>query len=120
MSRRLSLLSEIDLLKLHTSVIDELKARKVVRTKNNPIGDYTEWVISHALRLELSSKSSKGYDGIDKKGIKYQIKGRQVTPENPSKQLGAIRNLKGKAFDYLIAVIFDKDFRISNAVNDTS
>jgi hypothetical protein len=116
MNAKLSKLSEVELLKLHISIIDELKARKVVRTKNNPVGDYAEWLVSNALNLQLSNNSSSGYDGIDKNGIKYQIKGRQITPENPSRQLSAIRNLQRKRFDFLIAVIFDKDFQILDAV----
>lgn len=116
MQAELYRLSEVELLKLHASIIDELKARKVVRTKNNPVGDYTEWLVSNALSLQLSNNSASGYDGIDKKGIKYQIKGRRITPENNSRQLSAIRNLEGKNFDFLIAVIFDKDYKILNAV----
>ncbi len=116
MTAELSRLSEVELLKLHASIIDELKARKVVRTKNNPVGDYTEWLVSNALKLQLSNNSASGYDGIDKKGIKYQIKGRRITPENTSRQLSAIRNLKKKDFDFLIGVIFNKDYKILDAV----
>ena len=116
MPAELSRLSEVQLLKLHASIIDELKARKVVRTKNNPVGDYTEWLVANALNLELSNNSASGYDGIDKKGIKYQIKGRRITPENTSRQLSAIRNLKEKDFDFLIVVIFNKDYQILDAV----
>jgi len=38
-------MSEIELLQTHAAVIDELLRRKVVRTRNNPIGDYTEWLL---------------------------------------------------------------------------
>ncbi len=116
MTAQLSRLSEVELLKLHASIIEELKARKVVRTKNNPVGDYTEWLVANALDLQLSNNSASGHDGIDKKGIKYQIKGRRITPDNTSRQLSAIRNLKEKDFDFLIAVIFDKDYKILDAV----
>jgi Family of unknown function (DUF6998) len=112
----LSRLSEIKLLQLHTSIIDELKVRKVIRTKNNPVGDYTEWLVKKALDLELTKNSASGHDGFDKKGNRYQIKGRRITPENKSRQLSAIRNLKENNFDFLIAVIFDKDYQILDAV----
>jgi len=116
MSVELSKLTEIELLKLHATVIEELKARKVVRTKNNPVGDYTEWLVAKTLNLELANNSALGYDGIDKKGVKYQIKGRRITPENKSRQLSAIRKLKEKDFDFLVGVIFNQDYQILDAV----
>jgi len=105
-----------ELLKQHSSIIDELKRRKIVRTKNNPVGDYTEWLVAKGLGLELSSNSSAGYDGIDSEGVKIQIKGRRITPENKSRQLSAIRKLKEKDFDQLAAVIFDENYEIIDAV----
>jgi len=35
-------LSNLELLQLHSSILNEFKHRKVIRTKNNPVGDYTE------------------------------------------------------------------------------
>jgi len=105
-----------ELLQLHSSIIDELKRRRVVRTKNNPVGDYAEWLVANALGLELAGKSSAGYDGIDAEGVKIQIKARRITPDNKSRQLGAIRKLEEKDFDQLAAVIFDKNFDIIDAV----
>lgn len=116
MSIDLSKFTEIELLKLHAAVIEELKARKVVRTKNNPVGDYTEWLVAKTLNLQLANNSALGYDGIDKKGVKYQIKGRRITPENKSRQLSAIRKLKEKDFDFLVGVIFNEDYQILDAV----
>ena len=112
----LAQLSEKDLLRLHASVIDELKKRGVVRTKNNPVGDYTEWLVAKALRLHLAGKSEAGCDATDSKGLRYQIKGRRVTPDNPSRQLSAIRNLDAKEFDVLAAVILDANYDVTDAV----
>src|SRR4051812_6497546 len=99
-----------ELLKLQASITDELKDRKVVRTKNNPLGDYTEWLVGNALGLELQTNSKAGYDGIAENGIRVQIKGRRITPENKSRQLSAIRKYEEKDFDDLAAVIFDENF----------
>lgn len=112
----LNSLSVKELLNLHSSIIDELKHRKIVRTKNNPIGDYTEWLVAKALGLELATNSSAGHDGVDSEGIKVQIKGRRITPENKSRQLSAIRKLDDKDFDQLAAVIFDENYEIIDAV----
>ena len=104
--------SSIELLQLHSSIIEELKQRGVVRTKNNPVGDYTEWLVAKGLGLELANNSSAGYDGMDNDGLKIQIKGRRITPDNKSRQLGAIRNLELQDFDRLAAVIFDENYEI--------
>jgi hypothetical protein len=116
MNHHLSNLNEKELLRLHAAIIDELKFRKVVKTKNNPVGDYTEWLIAKVLNLKLANNSESGYDAFDENGIKYQIKGRRITPENKSRQLSAIRNLNKNDFDYLVGVIFDKDYSIIDAV----
>lgn len=105
-----------NLLRLQSSVVDELKRRQVVRTKNNPLGDYTEWLVAKGLNLKLATNSSAGYDGIDENGLKIQIKGRRITPDNKSRQLSAIRNYEVVDFDYLAAVIFDENYNIIDAV----
>ena len=49
-------MSEIELLQTHGLVIGELLRRGVVKTRNNPIGDYTEWLVCRRLRLGDASK----------------------------------------------------------------
>lgn len=104
-----------ELLSLHGAVLDELKSRGVVRSKNNPTGDYAEWLVSARLGLALETNSAKGFDATDSQGLRYQIKGRRVTPDNPSTQLGVIRNLDGRDFDFLVAVVFDRDWTVLRA-----
>lgn len=104
-----------ELLNLHASVIAELQERNVVRTQNNPLGDYTEWLVSKALDLELQSNSKIGYDGISKTGLRVQIKGRRITPKNKSRQLSAIRKYEYKDFDILAAVLFNESYGVIEA-----
>lgn len=101
-----------ELLSAHSAVLDELRHRNVIRSKNNPTGDYAEWLVSMKLGLTLETNSAKGFDATDSLGLRYQIKGRRITPENKSTQLCVIRNLDGKDFDFLIAVIFDKNWEV--------
>jgi len=103
------------LLRLHAAVIDELKSRGVVRTKNNPVGDYAEWLVSQALGLALQDNSAAGYDATSEDGVRYQIKARRVTPDNRSRQLSAIRKLDAADFDRLIGVIFNAQFEVTDA-----
>jgi hypothetical protein len=112
----LSTFSVPEILRLHAAAIAELRARGVVRTGNNPVGDYTEWLVAKALGLKLEANSSTGYDAVAPDGRRLQIKGRRVTTRSKSRQLGAIRNLAKQDFDELIAVIFDEEFGILEAV----
>jgi len=113
---QLSELTVKELLQLQAAATNELKSRGVVRTQNNPLGDYTEWLVSEALGLELQANSKAGYDGINKEGERVQIKGRRVTPTNNSRQLSAIRKYADKDFDSLAAVIFDEHFNVLEAL----
>jgi len=100
------------LLQLYGNLMEELRRRKLVRSSNNPVSDYAEKIVCERLRLLQAAKSSKGYDAVDENtGVKYQIKARRLTRHNKSRQLGVIRNLTQKLFDYLIAVIFDESFK---------
>lgn len=104
-----------DLLRLQAKAIEELRRRNIVRTSNNPIGDYTEWLVSKKMNLTLVANSKAGFDAISEEGVTFQIKARRVTRFNRSRQLSVIRNYDAKEFDWLIAVIFDEDYKILNA-----
>jgi hypothetical protein len=111
----LSELEPVELLRQYTAVIDELKNRGIVRTNNAPLGDFTEWLVAKRMNLDLAPNSKAGYDAISDAGVKFQIKGRRVTPSNNSRQLSAIRKYEEADFEYLIAVIFDENFSIIEA-----
>ena len=112
----LSELKVKELLQLQAAITKELKDRGIVRTQNNPLGDYTEWLVAKALGLELQENSKAGYDGVSGDGVRVQIKGRRVTAQNSSRQLSAIRKLEEKDFDQLAAVIYDENFNIIEAL----
>ena len=111
----LSELEPVELLRQYTAIIDELKSRGIVRTNNAPLGDFTEWLISKKMELQLMPNSKASYDAISDAGVKFQIKARRITPENNSRQLSAIRKYQEADFDYLIAVIFNVNFSIIEA-----
>ena len=112
--KELGEMSEIELLQTHGAVITELMDRGVVSTRNNPIGDYTEWLVCRRLGLEKQGNSQAGFDAVGKDGTRYQIKGRQDA--RTSVQFSAIRNLDRRDFDAVIAVVFDVAFSIRFAV----
>jgi len=104
-----------ELLRCFANILDELKERKVVRTRNNPVADYAEWLVTQQFRLSLERSSKRGYDAIDQNGKRYQIKSRRLDPTNKSKLLSVIRNLDTNEFDYLVGVLFNRDFTVKEA-----
>ena len=111
MPSKLHRLSKMQLLRLYSEVLRALREKKVVRSSNNPAADRAEDLSCRRFNLKLASKSTKGYDAIGR-GKKYQIKSRRLTKENPSKLLGAIRNIHQANLDYLIAYVFNEDFTV--------
>ena len=104
-----------ELLSLYGEVLDELRAREIVRTGNGPVGDYAEHLFAFAFGWTLEANSSSGHDAVGG-NTRYQIKARRVTARNRSRQLGAIRRLPEQTFDVLAAVIFDELFRVQRAI----
>ena len=52
-------LSPKELLRLSGSILDELQFRGIARTTNNPVSDYTEWLVSKRMELILVGRSKK-------------------------------------------------------------
>lgn len=111
----LSEMTIAELLIHNSATIDELLKRKVIRTRNKPTGDYAEWLVANKLGYKLENNSKQGYDAVDENNIRYQIKARQICNTNKSRQLSVIRNLEDEHFDYLIAVIFNKNYTLNYA-----
>jgi hypothetical protein len=97
------------------AIMVERRQRGVVRSANSPVGDYAELLVCRALALKREPLSTKGYDATDKRGRRYEIKGRRPTDENPSRQLSAIRDIDGEHFDFLAIVLFAPDFAVTHA-----
>jgi len=108
----LRILDKQTLLRLYSNLMEELRSRELIRSSNNPVADYAEKVAVESLGLTRAGKEKRGYDALDEHKRKYQIKGRRITKHNRSRQLGVIRNIDEKLFDYLVAVIFNEDFSV--------
>lgn len=104
-----------ELLLAYASLMEELRSRGIVRSSNNPVADFTEFLVARALGLTLEGKSVAGHDATDMSGIRYQIKGRRPTEHNRSVQLGIMRNLSSRPFDLLAAVIYSPTFSVAYA-----
>lgn len=102
----------LSLLKQYVDSIDELRATGIIRSENNPLSDYAEWLVSESLGLDLCAKSTKGHDATNKDGLKFEIKARRITTSNGSRQLSALRELHGNHFDYLVGILFNRNFTV--------
>ena len=98
------------LLETYATVMEELKQRGAIRSYNNPVSDYAEFMVSRTLNLELSGGSNKGFDARDRHGIRYQIKARRLDGKS-SRQLGVFRSLDKNPFDVAIVVLFNHEFQ---------
>lgn len=103
------------LLELHVDLLAELRRREVVRSANNPTGDYGELLFSRAFGWTLNGNSSADADALDVEGVRYQIKCRRLGTPKGSRQLGFIRRLPDRPFDRLAAVLLDSRFRVVRA-----
>ncbi len=62
-THRLSLaeLSNKELLQAFAAILEQLRERGISRTSNNPVADYTEWLVCCKLGLELQTNSTAGF-----------------------------------------------------------
>jgi hypothetical protein len=113
----LSKLSSKELFAHLAEIGDLLRTRKITRSSNNIVGDLAESLFCQSYKWKPADKSQRGFDAEDKRGKRYQIKGRRCIGKNKSHMLGAIRNLndKDKPFDSLAVVIFSEDYEITYA-----
>lgn len=113
----LQTMSDLELLQTRGAVIEELRRRSVVRTANNPIGDYTEWLVCNRLGLEIQGNNQAAFDAVDPQGVRYQIKGRRSSGN--SVQFSSIRRLENHEFDFVVAVVFREDYSVRFAFRIT-
>ena len=74
MPRDLPALSAPELFSLYRGILGELKCRNMIRTDNNPAGDYAEFLVMTALGGELAANSEKSWDVRGSDGEKLQVK----------------------------------------------
>lgn len=103
------------LLELHADLLAELKRREIVRSANNPTGDYGELLFKRAFGWTLNNNSSADADAVDERGVRFQIKCRRLATPLGSRQLGYIRRLPERPFDQLAAVLLNGKFRVIRA-----
>lgn len=107
--------SSTELLKLHADIAEELRARGILRSANNPTADVAELLFCRAFGWAQAAPSHPSADATCSEGKLYQIKGRRLGSLRGSRQLGALRKLSDGGFDYLAAVLFHPDYSVARA-----
>ena len=108
-------LSTDEIISLYPKILKELKSRNVITT-NNLIGELGEYLaienynkIANLPNLQKATASTQNIDAISNKGERYSIKSASGTAT------GVFHSLSGeKDFEFLIIVIFDKDYQLIN------
>ncbi len=106
-----------DLLLLWDEVMRALKAKKVIRSYNNPVGDFCEFLVAHHYGVQLARASSTSYDLETQDGKRIQVKGRRCTEDRWPAHFGAIGGLdeSNPGFDLLVGVVLKSDFTVAGA-----
>ncbi len=94
----------------YNEILKKLKEHDVIRT-SKLVGEYGEYVASKKLGLQRKPSGNKGYDAIDSKDKKYEIKSRKNTPYNKINNFPVGKNQLELA-DFLICVEFDTDWNV--------
>ena len=100
------------LLKEFADSFSILKDCGVIRSRHI-VGDIGEYYACKALNLEICSKvNERGFDAINKDGIKFEVKTRRVYESGRrGSDSRRLNNLNGKSADYLIVVALDRSFK---------
>ena len=109
----ISNLSTEEIINLYPNILKELKSREVITT-NNLIGELGEYLAienynrkGNLPKLQKATASTQNIDAISNKGERYSIKSASGSAT------GVFHSLSGgKDFEFLIIVIFDKDYQL--------
>ena len=69
-------LSAKDLLRLYARILDQLLQRRIVRSRNAPLGDLAELLVARAFDGEMAPASAKSIDVVAGDGRQLQVKAR--------------------------------------------
>jgi len=94
-----------ELLARYAVILQELQDRRVVRTRNAPLGDYAEYLAVQVYGGTLATNSVKSYDLLAADGRRVQVKARTVAPDTRASAVFSVF----RSFDFDIAVLITFD-----------
>lgn len=102
-----------ELLRDWAGIMRTLRARDVIRTNNNPIGDIAEAIVHQHYGGQRGSFSQAGWDVLTDDGERLQVKAIRRLPDTRRRNLSPIRD---RDYDYVIVVLFDENFAIERGL----
>ena len=102
---RVETLSVFDLIRVHRRTLFELRQRGVIRTLNQPQGDWAETLVKVAYGGQLAAKSEKGYDVIVSDGTRLQVKSRALDHLNVGSSTTSV--FRSWEFDAMVIVLLN-------------
>jgi hypothetical protein len=103
---------DAELLRLWAAVMRTLHNRGVIRSSNNPVGDFCEGLVAAHFGVRTEPQSTRGFD-VAADGVRYEVKGRRTTSRSRPTHYSAIRDIDAAQFDFLIAVHLTEDFEVA-------
>lgn len=120
----LSKLDDFELIKTYGLLIEELKNREIIRTKNK-IGDLGEYLAidfynrnSNLPKLQFAPTGTENIDAISRKGERYSIKSTSAKTTGVFYGLNNPNSLEKdeKKFEFVIIVEFDENYNLSKII----
>jgi hypothetical protein len=102
-----------ELLRDWGAIMRELRARDVVRTNNNPVGDIAEAIVAEHYGGERGSFAQAGWDVRTPQGERIQVKAMRQTAGAKRRNVSPIRD---RDYDFVVIVIFDEDFVLTEGL----
>jgi hypothetical protein len=100
-----------ELLRLYGGILDELRARGVVRSRNAPAGDLAETLAMIVYNGTLAPQSEKSWDVLAADGTKVQVKCRVLA----TGKAGAFSPFRSDGFDLCVFVVLDPGYEVVSA-----
>ncbi|MFC4555412.1 DUF6998 domain-containing protein [Georgenia faecalis] len=98
-------LSTRQILRLSASLLTELIARGVLRSRNAPVGDLAETLVARAYNGQLPGRSERSWDVRTSDGLRLQVKSRMVGPHTSGSQVYSV--FRSWDFDACVFVQID-------------
>lgn len=109
-------LTNLELLQISQYALDELELRSVLKKRNNPIDEYTLWLVENKLKMRSIPLDQEGYyaRSLDGRNINIIAKTHQL--KNSSSIVGFISERDLKLIDDVMLIIYNSKYYVTLAL----
>lgn len=113
---KLNHLTADELLQMNQYTLDELERRSILKVGDNPISEYTLWLVKNKMNAKSVSSEFAGYNVRTPDRKKIHILAKRNKLKNHSAILGVISERELRKVDDVLAVIYNEDMSIHTAL----